>query len=312
MGDSMGWPTQRLDDGRTSAMADLKSATRPEPATLSPRLRTSTNRIADVVSAAPACSQKGLVEKSTQVVGVSCGAQEKLIGGGELMTPAWSYWTVFDALERKFEARRRAGRKWDVILTGLLFARPSNKLVAEQILPELGYFHHRSGENVDFFCAGFSRYTHGRGHSDEKKIPSVTGPEASWFYSEIAFNEFRRELAAEANWQFSGDPELVLTNAKFDTRRGRTLLDFGRSTKLNLEKAKTDGAIASVPNLFEKIFRFVETQPGNNATWGLSDKLALDAGQNPLWNLVAGCLPEPVRKDPQRVRHFLVTDLSAK
>ena len=215
-------------------------------------------------------------------------------------------------MERKFEARRRVDRKWGVIRTGLLFARPSNKLVAEQILRDLGYSHHCSGENVDFFCAGFSRYTRGRGYPDEKKIPSADGPESSWFYSDIASNEFRRELAAEADWEHGGDPELVLTNAKFDIRRGRTLLDFGRSIKLNLEKAKIDGAIVSVPNLFEKIFRFAETQPRNNPTWGLSDKLVLDAGQNALWNLVAEFLPESVRKDTQRVRHFLVTDLSAK
>ncbi|MFZ3217682.1 MAG: hypothetical protein WA192_16610 [Candidatus Acidiferrales bacterium] len=228
------------------------------------------------------------------------------------MIPVWSYWTVFDALERKFEARRRVDRKWDAILTGLLFARPSSKLVAEEILPDLGYFHHRSGENVDFFCAGFSRYTRGRRYPDEKRIPSADAPQPSWFYSDIAFNEFRRELAAEADWEYSGDPELVLTNAEFDTRRGRTLLDFGRSIKLNLEKAKTGGAIVSVANLFEKIFRFAETQRGDDPTWGLSDKLALDTGQNAPWNLVVGFLAESVRTDTQRVRHFLVTDLSAK
>lgn len=228
------------------------------------------------------------------------------------MIPAWSYWTVFDALERRFEARRREHRKWGVILTGLLFARPSSKLVAEEILPDLGYFHHRSGENVDFFCAGFSRYTRGRAYPDEKEIPSAHGPGQSWFYSDIAFNEFRRELAAEADWEYSGDPELVLTNAEFDTRKRRLLLDFGTSIKVNLEKAKADGAIPSVPNLFEKIFRFAETQLGDDPTWGLSDRLALDTGQNALWNLVAGFLPESIRRDTQRVRHFLVTDLSAK
>jgi|HubBroStandDraft_4_1064222.scaffolds.fasta_scaffold23249_2 hypothetical protein len=53
------------------------------------------------------------------------------------MIPAWSYWTVLDALERRFKARRRNDRKWDVILAGLLFARPSSKLVAEEILADL-------------------------------------------------------------------------------------------------------------------------------------------------------------------------------
>jgi hypothetical protein len=81
---------------------------------------------------------------------------------------------------------------------------------------------------------------------------------------------------------------------------------------MNLEKAKADGAIVSVPNLFEKIFRFAETQPGDDPTWGLSDTLALDTGQNALWNLVVGFLRESIRKDTRRVRHFLVTDLSAK
>jgi hypothetical protein len=162
------------------------------------------------------------------------------------------------------------------------------------------------------FCAGFSRYTREPACPDEKQIPFADGPEPSWIYSDIAFNEFRRELAAEADWEYSRDSELIVTNAEFDTRRGRTVLDFGRSIKLNLEKAKTDGATVSVPNVFEKIFHFAETQPGNDPTGGRSDKLALDTGQNVLWNLVAGFLPESVRKDAQRVRHFLVTDLSAK
>jgi hypothetical protein len=81
---------------------------------------------------------------------------------------------------------------------------------------------------------------------------------------------------------------------------------------LNLENAKADGAIVSVPNLFEKIFRFAETQPGDDPTWGLSDKLALDKGQNALWNLAVGFLPESIRNDTRGVQHFLVTDLSAK
>jgi len=214
----------------------------------------------------------------------------------------------FDALERRFKARRHDDGKWAVGLTGLLFARPSSKLVADEILPGLGYFHHRSGNNVDFFCAGVSRYTRGQAHPDEKQIPSPDGPGQSWFYSDIAFNEFRHELSAEADWEYSSDPELVLTNAEFDARTGRTILDFGTGIKLNLERAKVDGAIVSVANSFEKIFHFAETQPGDDPTWGLSDQQALGTGQNALWNLVIGFLPESIRKDTRRVRHFLVTD----
>src|ERR1700682_4350886 len=40
-------------------------------------------------------------------------------------------------------------------LVGILFCAPSSKVGKDEILPNLAYFHHRSGMFVDFFCVGY-------------------------------------------------------------------------------------------------------------------------------------------------------------
>jgi len=43
-----------------------------------------------------------------------------------------------------------------VRLVGLIFGRPNLELVQKEIIPNLSYWHHRSGSHSDFFCIGFS------------------------------------------------------------------------------------------------------------------------------------------------------------
>ena len=46
-----------------------------------------------------------------------------------------------------------------VRMVGLLFARSDVPLAEVEVVPNLDYFHYRSGKHIDFFCAGYDGYT---------------------------------------------------------------------------------------------------------------------------------------------------------
>src|SRR5437667_457455 len=57
-----------------------------------------------------------------------------------------------------------------VRMVGLLFARPDVPLAQVEVVPNLDYFHYRSGKHIDFFCAGYDGYT-GRAGSGRPRPP---------------------------------------------------------------------------------------------------------------------------------------------
>lgn len=46
-------------------------------------------------------------------------------------------------------------RRKDAALTGVLLARPEDKITKDLVLPNLEYWHYRSDNYTDFFCAGY-------------------------------------------------------------------------------------------------------------------------------------------------------------
>src|SRR5437667_12055014 len=46
-----------------------------------------------------------------------------------------------------------------VRMVGLLFARPDVPLAEVEVVPNLDYFHYRSGKHSDFLCAGYGGCT---------------------------------------------------------------------------------------------------------------------------------------------------------
>src|SRR5688572_24052821 len=105
---------------------------------------------------------------------------------------------AFDSLRRirQSNATSFAGRR----LVGILFARPSLPLTKEVISPNLNYFHHRSGANVDFFCAGYEIST-----SKMNANPSY----ATWQFSDRAFNALRQRVEQHSQWRYSGEVDLI-------------------------------------------------------------------------------------------------------
>jgi hypothetical protein len=239
------------------------------------------------------------------------------------MIPAHSYEGVCEDLRKAFQDRyMRSNRpifehflsgKADgeqlVRLVGLLFARPQSKLAADEIVPHLDYFHHRSGLHVDFFCGGYGGYWEG----SIREIPDqqVVGPGryANWLFSALKFDAFRMEIERRTAWRYSGGVDLILTNAIYDVNKGRADLDFSSAIEINLDRAKADGAIQSVEMFVEQICQYAEHQSGSDPTWGFSDRMGVGFARSALKGFVLALLPKGVESDGRRAFHLTVQDI---
>ncbi len=191
-------------------------------------------------------------------------------------------------------------------LVGILFAQPGHALVKDQVLPNLPYFHERTANNVDFFFAGYS--TDDSGNADAVKVTTVDS--VKWFYSAQALNRMREEVESSVKWRYSGGCDLLLTNARLDEDHKKVRLDFATSIICPLQELLRVEAITSVPEFFEKIFRYAEKQDRNDPTWGLSDSLGFDKAGSVLKAVVLSLLPKGIGKEAGKLVHLAAQDIS--
>lgn len=213
------------------------------------------------------------------------------------MMPAVNFGDVCTSVAWKAVPRDR--RK--VVMVGLLFARPSFRLTEEQILPNLQYFHHRSGHHFHFFCAGYTPYG---GEIDDYHEVGLPG----WVYSDRMFNMLRSQIEAKSRWRYSGEVELLLTNAHIAPRKRTARLDLRSTIVCNLDEMSRKHAFDSLPQFFERIFQFAETANGEDPTWGFSDTQGISAASMALKRVVLKALPRELGRDVERVAHFAVRD----
>ena len=226
------------------------------------------------------------------------------------MIPAYSYKTVCRELTNAFRTRYPGDAAHKVRMVGLVFARPSSPLAAAEIIPNLDYFHHRSGDNIDFFCAGYGGYWEGR--SDEFPDQKVVGPGqyTNWLFSAQRFNSFRSEIESMSRWRYSGGADLILTDARYNLDKKESELDFSTAIVINLDKAKAEKAIVNVEQFFEDVFRYAETQSGDDPTWGFSDRMGKRVAGSALKSLVLAILPKSIEEDARKAFHFYVSDIN--
>jgi hypothetical protein len=193
-----------------------------------------------------------------------------------------------------------------VTMVGLLFARPDAPLAKAEIIPGLKYFHHRSGEHINFYCAGFAEGWPGDHHG----FTYVDADIRDWVFSDGKFNEFRQEIESMSRWKYSGETDLILTNAYYDRSRKSAYLDFRSAIVCHLEEMKNDGAINSSSSFFEDIFRYAEKADGNDPTWEFSDSRGLAVAGSALKRFILYLLPKDLGKEFKRLEHFAIEDIS--
>ena len=126
------------------------------------------------------------------------------------MDPANSYENILQRLD--------ARRIPDIWMCGLLFA-PPNTPIGKSLMDRLDDWHHRSGDNIDFFCVGYLDW---KVFNDDKPVGCLRDRDGSearqFYYSAQAFDDIRRNVETLSTWQYSGEADLLLDNVVQDEK----------------------------------------------------------------------------------------------
>lgn len=203
-----------------------------------------------------------------------------------------------------FNVSQEAYKK--VKLIGILFAPPHAMLAKAEIIPGLDYFNRRSGNNIDFFCAG---YAVGWEHADYVSIGKKVDNH-EWVYSNETFDKFRKEIVSRSRWKYSGESDLILINSFYDSAKRSVDLDFSKAIVCRLDEMKKTEAVTSVASFFEDIFNYAEQADPYDPCWGFGNTQGLKGGGAALIRLLLSLLPKDLGKDFSRLAHFATQDIS--
>jgi hypothetical protein len=224
------------------------------------------------------------------------------------MFAAGSLQDVKSGLEEAF-TKRPAWGHCPVRLVCLLFAPASSRIAKDELLPRWDDFHHRSGEDVDFFCAGYGAYWPAEWDRKQQSVATTTHPmggKIEWLYSPRLFNRFVREVESTIRqWRYSGEVDLLLFNAHREADNSIEL-DLSSPIVLKIANMKKDKAIDSASELFETIFHYAPAQRADNPTWGYSDAMGLKEGRIWLIEWITSLLPAKLGNVWKRGRHYAV------
>lgn len=191
-------------------------------------------------------------------------------------------------------------------MCGLLFAPPKTP-IGQSIMDRLDDWHHRSGENFDFFCVG---YIETEEYEDDVPVGRVTARDGSYsrqfYYSARAFNDIRDQVAARSGWRYSGEADLLLTNAVVRQADEDPTLDLEHVVALDIDRLIRDGVYSSAARLMEAVCLAADAAALKGErleTFDFSDRQFMKT----LWRRTLGAVVRQLKLDaPLSARHFLV------
>lgn len=200
----------------------------------------------------------------------------------------------FDEMKRTLEWKRTP-------VIGLLFAPAFSTLAVEAVIPRLGYLDQRAGDFIHFFCAGYGAYHFAE---DTESIGNMTykdGTVIPWGFSQRKFASFVDEIQRATTWQYSGDVDLILTKPD---------LTFTDCVLYDVASMMRDGALDSMPRLFEAVISYTEKAGGRASVTGASDQSGIailgEAAAEGILNL----MPKPLQGLWKKGLHYRTRDLS--
>jgi hypothetical protein len=175
------------------------------------------------------------------------------------MIPAFRLEEVTKTLINSF----KQNPTWNNRLIGIIFCRPGSDLTNSQVIPNLDHFNHRSGKNIDFFFAGYSKDLEILNQEIPDQIIVRKGKQTNWLFSIENFNQFREEMERNTNWNYSGSIDLLLCNAsKHQEMDG--FIDLNNIFYCDLEKMISNNIILSIERFFENIFQYADNPNEDN------------------------------------------------
>ncbi len=190
-------------------------------------------------------------------------------------------------------------------IVGLLFCPLSGGTGSSQFFERLNYWHLRSGEYFDFFCAGCGGYSMRADYPNAVEIPN--GSDFLVYYSEKAFNDFRMDIQQVSRWEYSGDTDLLLLNTKYNQISKKIDLDFSTAIDLKLARMLNTDTIKSLPEFLESLCQKIEKK---SETCAISDDFGVGVLTDIFGESLCGLLPKMASRLWRRGKHFATRNLS--
>lgn len=221
------------------------------------------------------------------------------------MDPVVDYPSMVFNLKMGFEYRYPEGKNGCSRMIGIVFASPLSPTAKTDLLPRIVDWHIRSGNNIDFFFAGYIPKF--KATDNDEKYIEVEIPGMDWCYSPRMFNEFRRTLEEKTTWKAGGGCELILTDAHYDQDLHEAVIDYSCAAVCDLSAMKEAKAFDSVEKYFEKIFRAAE-QSGRTAAFIRSQ--ARGTTELSIAKMLLSLLPLKVGDDVSKISLHAIKDIS--
>jgi hypothetical protein len=221
------------------------------------------------------------------------------------MIPAFRLKEVTEELRHSF----KVNPSWNNRLIGFVFCRPELALAKANIIPQLDYYHHRSGVNTDFFFAGYGKYQEGLTQEIPDPIEVTSGRKINWLFSLDGFNEFRIQLENNSKWSYSGSIDLLLCNASRQ-QEDNGFIDFSNLFYCDLEKMITNRAIISVERFFESIFKYAESPAGTNPAADFVVNRDVESIKNIFGKIINGLLHKLTGTELTGIRNSFIKNVA--
>ncbi len=196
-------------------------------------------------------------------------------------------------------------------IVGLIIAPGHGTEARKQLRPVIGYWHHRSDNVTDFFCAGYSE-RHPDLPSDAVRVKEIKI--GQWWYSDELLVRFIHDLEERTTWKPEGGLEVIFCAARFHPMRGTVTLDFSSAVVISLNKAIKAGAAEDLSRLLERLFRFAKSinERAKDPVADASDSMLGPILKQGLKDLVLSMAGKRIHKLAKEAEIFAVRDISRR
>ena len=181
---------------------------------------------------------------------------------------------------------------------GILITRPDLQ-TGNSILKSLNYFHHLTGNNINFYLPGYGAYWSGDRYPDMNNVARING--VDWSFSYKAFVDFIAALEEVSRWKYSGESELLLIPYHDE------MLDFSGVAVFHLDAMMNDGTISSVSSFITGLSRCVKR---DNSVTGITARGVVKCVSKTVIDEIMDKTPTYISKSLSRGKHYLCRDFS--
>lgn len=184
----------------------------------------------------------------------------------------------------------------------IVLAPKFNTQAYSEFIQRIGYLNIRSGESINFYCAGYAAYLPESETYDHEKLPfgrEYDGVFIPWTFSQASFAEFINDLESETKWQYSGRTEIIVL--------GRQSI-FKNCIILKVEEMISDKLITSPSEITEILIRASKNNSLEEMIGDSVEKLSSEA----ISDALLAILPKPfeaVSKAWNKGKHYSIIDL---